>query len=291
MVFDRHGEYVDELKDATVLSPENTRISLLQHNGDPEAHAKALSEVFSMAWPDEFGPLVSHIFRRMYLRYVGEADNPSLTGFVTFLERSLGSDDLTLLRSGKARDKLFSLAGRLSELTQGEMGRMFNASGGNETRLEKLLSRTVIFNLTGLDTDRDANIFTWLMMKQIYDHRRRKPNTGLPHVIVCEEAHNIAPARFEGQETIVEKMLREMRKFGESIWLIDQRPLTISRDILGLCATIICLRLQYASDVGKVADTMHLNQEQALKLQELKQGEAIALLPRMSTAIPIMVQI
>ncbi|MEM2172331.1 MAG: hypothetical protein QXS66_03675 [Thermoproteota archaeon] len=36
MVFDRHGEYVDEL-DAMVLSPENTRISLLQHNGDPAA--------------------------------------------------------------------------------------------------------------------------------------------------------------------------------------------------------------------------------------------------------------
>ncbi|MBO3840628.1 MAG: hypothetical protein JTT17_07445, partial [Candidatus Brockarchaeota archaeon] len=167
MVFDRHGEYVDEL-DAMVLSPENTRISLLQHNGDPAAHAKALSEVFSMAWPDEFGPLVSHIFRKMYLKYLGEDDNPSLTGFVTFLERSLGSDNLMLLRSGKARDKLFSLAGRLSELTQGEMGRMFNASGGNETRLEKLLSRTVVFNLTGLDTDRDANIFTWLMMKQVY---------------------------------------------------------------------------------------------------------------------------
>ncbi|MEM2100563.1 MAG: hypothetical protein QXP45_04435, partial [Thermoproteota archaeon] len=71
----------------------------------------------------------------------------------------------------------------------------------------------------------------------------------------------------------------------------DQRPLTVSRDILGLCATIICLRLQYASDVGKVADTMHLNQEQTLKLQELKQGEAVALLPRMSTAIPVTVQI
>ncbi|MBO3808267.1 MAG: hypothetical protein FGF50_01535 [Candidatus Brockarchaeota archaeon] len=37
-------------------------------------------------------------------------------------------------------------------------------------------------------------------------------------------------------------------------------------------ATIICLRLQYASDAGKVADTMHLNQEQALKLQSSSRG-------------------
>ncbi|MBO3842097.1 MAG: hypothetical protein FGF48_06735 [Candidatus Brockarchaeota archaeon] len=52
----------------------------------------------------------------------------SLTGFITFLERSLGSDDLMLLHSGKARDKLFSLVGRLSELTQGKIGRIFDAS-------------------------------------------------------------------------------------------------------------------------------------------------------------------
>ena len=133
-------------------------------------------------------------------------------------------------------------------------------------------------------------IFTWLVLKKIYDYRRKRPSTGLPHVTVCEEAHNIAPARFEGQETIVEKMLREMRKFGESIWLIDQRPLAVSRDVLRLCGTIICLRLQYSSDVEKIADTLHLSGEQTLKLQELDQGEAIVLLPGMKTAIPIMIQ-
>ncbi len=206
------------------------------------------------------------------------------------LERSVDSEDLMFLPSGKARDKLFSLVGRLSELTQGSFGKVFDAIGEREGMMERLLSNMVIFDLSDLDTDRDANIFTWMMLKRVYDYRRKKPNRGLPHVIVCEEAHNIAPARFEGQETIVEKMLREMRKFGESVWLIDQRPLTVSRDVLGLCGTIICLRLQYSSDVEKIADTMHLNEEQALKIQELKMGEAIALLPRMNMAIPIVVQ-
>ncbi|MBO3754681.1 MAG: ATP-binding protein [Candidatus Brockarchaeota archaeon] len=157
--------------------------------------------------------------------------------------------------------------------------------------MERLLSDIVIFDLSDMDTDRDANIFMWMMLKQIYDFRRRKPNRDLPHVVVCEEAHNIAPAKFEGQETIVEKMLREMRKFGESIWLIDQRPLTVSRDVLGLCGTMICLRLQYSSDVEKIADTIRLNEEQRLKLQELGLGEAIVLLPRMKTAIPITIQL
>ncbi|MBO3842640.1 MAG: ATP-binding protein, partial [Candidatus Brockarchaeota archaeon] len=258
---------------------------------DPEGHAKVLSEVFMMAWPDEFGPLVSHVFRRMYLKYIKGVSHPDLMEFVEFLEKDADSEDLMLLRSGKARDKLFSLVGRLSELTQGNIRKIFDAIGEQEGMMERLLSNMVIFDLSDMDTDRDANIFTWMMLKRVYDYRRRKPDRGLPHVIVCEEAHNIAPTKFEGQETIVEKMLREMRKFGESIWLIDQRPLTVSRDVLGLCETIICLRLQYSSDVEKVADTMHLNEEQRLKLQELELGEAIVLLPRMKTAIPITIQL
>ncbi|MEM2930866.1 MAG: hypothetical protein QW797_08430 [Thermoproteota archaeon] len=235
--------------------------------------------------------MVSHIFRRMYLKYVKEDNCPNLVDFVEFLERSLDSEDSILLRSGKARDKLFSLMGRLSELTQGSIGRVFDAVGEREGMMERLLSDTVVFDLSDMDTDRDANVFTWMTLKRVYDYRRRKPNEGLPHIVVCEEAHNIAPAKFEGQETIVEKMLKEMRKFGESVWLIDQRPLTVSRGILGLCGTIVCLRLQYSSDVEKAADTMHLNGEQRMRLQELEQGEAIALLPRMSTAIPIILRV
>ena len=289
MVFDRHGEYADELNDATCLDPESIRINLFKHEGDPGSHAKALSEVFAMAWPDEFGPLISYVFRRMYLKYARKADTPNLADFLDFLEKSTDSDDWAIIRSGRARDKLFSLLGRLSELLEGNMGKVFDTLEGGEDRFEELLSRSVVFNLVDFDTDRDANIFTWLILKKVYDYRRKRPNNGLPHITVCEEAHNIAPARFEGQETIVEKMLREMRKFWESVWLVDQRPLTVSRDILGLCGTIVCLRLQYSSDVEKVADTMHLNGEQALKLQELEQGEAIVLLPGMKTAIPVMV--
>jgi DNA helicase HerA-like ATPase len=140
-----------------------------------------------------------------------------------------------------------------------------------------------------LDIDRDSNILTWIILKKIYDYRKRNKNIGLPHVIVCEEAHNIVPSIYEGQETIIEKMLKEMRKFNESIWIIDQSPLSLSRDILRMCGTIICLRLQYSSDVDKISDTFHLNEEQSIKIQELNKGEAIVLLPRINNAIPIKV--
>jgi type IV secretory pathway VirB4 component len=80
-----------------------------------------------------------------------------------------------------------------------------------------------------------------------------------------------------------------LRKFNESIWIIDQSPLSLSRDILRMCGTIICLRLQYSSDVDKISDTFHLNEEQSIKIQELNKGEAIVLLPRINNAILIKV--
>jgi DNA helicase HerA-like ATPase len=222
----------------------------------------------------------------MYLKYIFKFDNRNLISFIYFIEKNLNDD--IIFKSQKAKDKAFSLLSRLSELAEGEIGKIFNCYE-NETRIEELLNNNVIFDLSKLDIDRDSNILTWIILKKIYDYRKRNKNIGLPHVIVCEEAHNIVPSIYEGQETIIEKMLKEMRKFNESIWIIDQSPLSLSRDILRMCGTIICLRLQYSSDVDKISDTFHLNEEQSIKIQELNKGEAIVLLPRINNAIPIKV--
>jgi DNA helicase HerA-like ATPase len=285
MIFDRHGEY-NEFNDFIILDSNNLRINLFENNLNHESNAKILSEIFSMAWPNEFGPLVSSIFRRMYLKYIFKFDNRNLISFIYFIEKNLNDD--IIFKSQKAKDKAFSLLSRLSELAEGEIGKIFNCCE-NETRIEELLNNNVIFDLSKLDIDRDSNILTWIILKKIYDYRKRNKNIGLPHVIVCEEAHNIVPSIYEGQETIIEKMLKEMRKFNESIWIIDQSPLSLSRDILRMCGTIICLRLQYSSDVDKISDTFHLNEEQSIKIQELNKGEAIVLLPRINNAIPIRV--
>jgi DNA helicase HerA-like ATPase len=285
MIFDRHGEY-NEFNDFIILNQDNLRINLFENNLNHESNAKILSEIFSMAWPNEFGPLVSSIFRRMYLKYIFKFDNRNLISFIYFIEKNLNDD--IIFKSQKAKDKAFSLLSRLSELAEGEIGKIFNCYE-NETRIEELLNNNVIFDLSKLDIDRDSNILTWIILKKIYDYRKRNKNIGLPHVIVCEEAHNIVPSIYEGQETIIEKMLKEMRKFNESIWIIDQSPLSLSRDILRMCGTIICLRLQYSSDVDKISDTFHLNEEQSIKIQELNKGEAIVLLPRINNAIPIII--
>ena len=293
LVFDRHGEYHDlnDIASIVKVGCDDFSVNPLKFVGSVGVHVKRLAEIFEMTWPDEFGPVMSYVFRKTCNEYLLNCKRnsvpPTLMGYVNYLEELISGPPMGFLRASKFRDKLVSLASRLSELTLGSLERVFNSKTG-EARLEELLGGSLILDLSYLDSDRDKNIFTWFILKEIFDARRRSLSKKV-HVIVCEEAHNVVPTKFEGKPTIIEYFLKEMRKFNESIWLIDQRPLAISRDALALCGTMICLRLQYSSDVRKLGDTLGLSEEQARYVQKLQRGKAVVITPR--TVSPILVEL
>ena len=289
LVFDRHGEYHDLSDIASVVRVgyDDFSVNPLKFVEGIGAHVKRLAEIFEMTWPDEFGPVMSYVFRKTCSEYLlgckQSLVSPTLTGYVDYLEGLISGPPVGVLRASKFRDKLVSLASRLSELTFGSLGRVFG-SKSERVLLGELLEGSIILDLSCLDSDRGKNVFTWFMLKEIFDVKRRNPLGGV-HVIVCEEAHNVVPAKFEGKPTIIEYFLKEMRKFNESVWLIDQRPLAISRDALALCGTIVCLRLRYSSDVRKLSDTLGLSEEQMRYVQKLQMGKAVVITPRTLNSI------
>ena len=293
MVFDRHGEYGD-IEELNIIDPcsGKFKINILDHqHEDPSSFVKKLVEVFSVTYPDEFGPLISGVFRESYLKFLRAVESGemrlNLGNFVEFLKNQLRFGfESPELSTRKAQDRFFSLIARLTELTTGSISRVFN-SERSSVSIDRLLKENIAFDLASMDSDRDANLFTWIVLNEVYNYRKRNPCRDMPHVLIIEEAHQIAPAKFEGQPIIIEYILRELRKFGESVWIIDQRPLNVSRDVLSLCSSIVCLRLQYISDVEKIGDTMHLTFEQKKYLQRLKKGEAIALIAGTRNPIPI----
>lgn len=66
-------------------------------------------------------------------------------------------------------------------------------------------------------------------------------------MVVIEEAHSVAPP---GRGGLVARMLREARKFGVSVWLVDQRPTNMSQDAIGLCGTLVVGRLHHPEDLS-----------------------------------------
>lgn len=74
-----------------------------------------------------------------------------------------------------------------------------------------------------------------------------------PELIVMEEAH-----RYLGKDTdnpardMVQRIVKEGRKFGVGAMIVSQRPSEIDETILSQCGTLIALRLSNSADQGKV---------------------------------------
>jgi len=286
LVLDRHGEYRENADVVVGPGGDVEGLKLLTAESDPEEESVFLSDIFSMAWPEEFGPLQSAVFRTAYRRFRAEFKDfrPSL--FVRYLEGS-GSELIRgFLDSRRARDALFSLYSRISELADGSASR-FIEGGEGAIGIGELLTEDAVIDLSSLSSERERNVVSWLVLKAIFEQRRRSGRGSKIHVVVCEEAHNLLPRTETGRTTIVEQMLREVRKFGESVWIVDQRPSRISDDAVSLPGTVICKRLTGADDLEVVSERMMLNDAQRDALATLGWEEAVVTTPRTGRAVKV----
>jgi uncharacterized protein len=98
-----------------------------------------------------------------------------------------------------------------------------------------------------------------------------------PQLIVMEEAHRYVgkdsdnPAR-----TMVQRIVKEGRKFGIGAMIVSQRPTEIDETILSQCGTFVALRLSNSSDRNKVQAVLPDSLSGLMdSLPVLRTGEAI----------------
>lgn len=74
-----------------------------------------------------------------------------------------------------------------------------------------------------------------------------------PQLVVMEEAHRYLGRESEGPaKLMVQRIVKEGRKFGVGAMIVSQRPSEIDETILSQCGTFIALRLSNAADRSKV---------------------------------------
>jgi DNA helicase HerA-like ATPase len=100
-----------------------------------------------------------------------------------------------------------------------------------------------------------------------------------PQLIVMEEAHRYLGREDSGlAREMVQRIVKEGRKFGVGAMIVSQRPSEIDETILSQCGTFFALRLSNGSDRAKVqaalADTMSGIVD---SLPVLRTGEAIVI--------------
>ena len=98
-----------------------------------------------------------------------------------------------------------------------------------------------------------------------------------PLLLLMEEAHNYLNS--EGSAlTIVQKIVKEGRKYGIGTMIVSQRPSEINSTILSQCGTFFALRLSNSTDRSHITSAVSDNLEGLTSmLPILKTGEAIIL--------------
>ncbi|MCB4863180.1 DUF853 family protein [Sphingobium sp. PNB] len=100
-----------------------------------------------------------------------------------------------------------------------------------------------------------------------------------PLLIVMEEAHTYLNDNFDGAaSTVVQRIVKEGRKYGIGAMIVSQRPSEINSTILSQCGTFFALRLSNSTDRSHVTGTLSDNLEGLTNmLPILRTGEAIVL--------------
>jgi len=112
--------------------------------------------------------------------------------------------------------------------------------------------------------------------------------TGVPVLLVCEEAHRYVPrdaaAGFGPTRRALARIAKEGRKYGVSLGLVTQRPSEISETILSQCNTLFAMRMSNEQDQHFVQKALPeaasglINTLSALRPQEaVAVGEGVVL--------------
>lgn len=175
-----------------------------------------------------------------------------------------------------------SIRARLDSLRAGAKGLMLDTPLSVD--FMELLDRKVILELEGLKSGEDKSFLMGLVLGRMVEALkiRHAERADFRHITLVEEAHRLltrpspgdSPNRKLGVETFSD-LLAEVRKYGESLIIVDQIPGKLAPEVLKNTNTKIIHKLFARDDKDVVGDTMALSDKQRAYLSHLAPGEAI----------------
>mgnify|MGYP003384494644 CR=1 FL=1 len=138
-----------------------------------------------------------------------------------------------------------------------------------------------IFDLSGVPSTSLVRL-VGSVLKIVYEAlfwSREKSEGGFwrPLLVVMEEAHRyLAPKEESVASEIVQRIVKEGRKYGIGAMVVSQRPAEVDETILSQCGTLVCLRLSNPTDRARVKGALPDNLSGLMDLLPvLRTGEAV----------------
>lgn len=192
-----------------------------------------------------------------------------------------------------------------------ELSRLLNSVKDKITHIgpvDAVLSRLNMLDLTGLvrgdarqvEADmlsrkvvtirgpiKQLRLFAAYLTRSYYQKRReykdalqqgRNPETKFPpFIVVCDEAHNFAPAGGDERsptKDIIKEIAQEGRKYGVFLVLATQRPATLDSTVKAQLATKFVFKTNNSNDIETIKEETDLSPEETRRLPYLPSGTA-----------------
>jgi hypothetical protein len=287
MILDWHNEHAALVRSVggQVLSPGKDDFALnpldVGPAGEPGEHIETVTDIFSDTY--HFTHPQAYMFRNALQRCFSESSEME----VTTLASLVSTVESYPLRSAYDNETKVALLRRLVPLTEGHVGRAFNSPSSHT--VDELLDKVLCVELGHIRDIQSRSIFADILMKLIYETRLARKSR-MEHLIMIEEARNIAPARrAEDPPSVGERMISELRKFGESMLFVAQFPSQVASEVIKNSGVRIFHRVSWAEDMKLIRDSLNMTPEQLSYISGLGVGEAVVSLARLQK--PVLVQV
>lgn len=194
-------------------------------------------------------------------------------------------------------DYIGSLVSRLSNLTVGAKGRMLNCPFSLDFRF--LLYNNVVLEMDQLKSAEDKALLMGFILARLSAviREEHKKDPLFRHLTLVEEAHRLLSKVEYGdsgsKKSAVESftdLLAEVRKYGESLVIVDQIPNKLAPEVLKNTNTKIIHKILAKDDKSAVGDTMLMDEKQREYLSALKTGYAIVFSEDMEKPVHVYVE-
>ncbi|MGL5904640.1 MAG: helicase HerA domain-containing protein [Cetobacterium sp.] len=194
-------------------------------------------------------------------------------------------------------DYIGSIKARLQSLTVGSKGLMLDTPRSVDFKI--LLQSKVILELEEVKNAGEKSLIMGFVLGNLSEALKAqyKKNRDFKHITLIEEAHRLlskySPGDSQNKKQGVElfsDMLAEVRKYGESLIIVDQIPNKLTPEVLKNTNTKIVHKIFAEDDKEAIGNTMALSAEQKRYLSSLKTGEVILFSQGWDKAVQVQIE-
>lgn len=261
-------------------------------------HIDRLIEIFNACWPmyAAMPAVLKAAVERAYRgrgwnlsssRCAGTRRFPTFWDVMRALPEVVNSKGFSNDTQGDYKGALLT---RLESLTNGINGQVLCAY--DELDGGELFDQNVIVDLSRVGSSETKALLMGTLILKLQEHRMaqrtagaNRPNSGLQHITVLEEAHNLLrrtsteqsqeSSNLQGKSVeMLTNAIAEMRTYGEGFLIADQSPGLLDMAVIRNTNTKLILRLPDEGDRLLVGKAAGLNDDQIVELSRLDTGVA-----------------